>query len=62
MEATVDIHDRNGPVLATAPRSAPAYSTPVFNSDTQDAEALINKIVRANTSGTPLSTARLAAR
>jgi len=62
MEATVDIHDRNGPVLATAPRTTPAYSTPVFDADTRDAEALITKIVRANTSGTPASTAHLANR
>jgi membrane fusion protein (multidrug efflux system) len=62
MEATVDIHNKDGAVLATAPRTTPAYSTPVFDSDVQDAEALINKIVRANTSGTPASTARLATR
>jgi membrane fusion protein (multidrug efflux system) len=62
MEATVDIHDRDGPVLATAPRTTPAYSTPVFDADARDAEALITKIVRANTSGTPASTARLATR
>ncbi|MFZ3321419.1 MAG: HlyD family efflux transporter periplasmic adaptor subunit [Usitatibacter sp.] len=62
MEATVDIHDRSGPVVATAPRSVPAYSTPVFDADTRDAEALITKIVRANTSGTPASTANLATR
>ena len=62
MEATVDIHDRSGPVIATVPRSAPAYSTPVFDADARDAEALIAKIVRANTSGTPASTARLANR
>ena len=62
MEATVDIHDRSGPVIATVPRSAPAYSTPVFDADARDAEALITKIVRANTSGTPASTAHLANR
>lgn len=60
MEATVDIHDRSGPVIATAPRTAAAYSTPVFDTDVRDADALITKIVRANTSGTPASTARLA--
>ena len=62
MEATVDIHDRSGPVLASAPRTTPAYSTPVFDADAHDADALITKIVRANTSGTPASTANLANR
>jgi membrane fusion protein (multidrug efflux system) len=62
MEATVDIHNKDGAVLATSPRTTPAYSTPVFDSDARDAEALITKIVRANTSGTPASTARLATR
>jgi membrane fusion protein (multidrug efflux system) len=62
MEATVAIHDKSGPVLASAPRTKPAYSTPVFDSDARDAEELINKIVRANTSGTPSSTAHLATR
>ncbi len=62
MEATVDIHNKDGAVIATAPRVAPAYSTPVFDTDVRDAEALISKIVRANTNGTPASTARLATR
>jgi membrane fusion protein (multidrug efflux system) len=60
MEATVDIHDRSGPVLATAPRSAPAYTTPVFDTDQRDARELIDRIVRTNTTGAPASTARLA--
>ncbi|HLX22721.1 MAG TPA: HlyD family efflux transporter periplasmic adaptor subunit [Usitatibacter sp.] len=62
MEATVDIHKKDGPVVATAPRSAPAYSTPVYDADVRDADDLISKIVRANTSGTPASTAKLATR
>ncbi|HZZ93697.1 MAG TPA: HlyD family efflux transporter periplasmic adaptor subunit [Usitatibacter sp.] len=51
MEATVDIHDRSGPVLATAPRSGPAYSTPVFDTDQHDAKELIDRIVRTNANG-----------
>jgi membrane fusion protein, multidrug efflux system len=62
MEATVDIHNKDGAVINTAARSAPAYSTPVFDGDSRDADALITKIVRANTSGTPMSPARLATR
>jgi membrane fusion protein (multidrug efflux system) len=62
MEATVDIHDRDGAVLASVPRSQPAYSTPVFDADAREADALIGKIVRANVSGAPVPTARLAAR
>ena len=62
MEATVDIHDKDGPVLATAPRTTPAYSTPVFDTDARDADNLINKIVRANTNGSASPTAHLATR
>jgi len=60
MEATVDIHDRSGPVLATAPRSAPAYTTPVFETDQRDAAELIERIVRTNASGTAGASSRLA--
>jgi membrane fusion protein, multidrug efflux system len=62
MEATVDIHDKDGAVISTAARTTPAYSTQVFDTDARDADALITKIVRANTSGTPASTANLAKR
>ena len=48
MEATVDIHDRSGPVLATATRQASATATPVFEGDHHDADAVIEKIVRTN--------------
>jgi len=51
MEATVDIHDRSGAVLATAPRTAPAYTTPVFDTDQRDATDLIDRIVRTNANG-----------
>ena len=63
MEATVDIHDRSGPVLATAPRSTPAYTTPVFDTDQHDAQQLIDRIVRTNADGAGgVSTQRLAVR
>ena len=51
MEATVDIHDKSGPVIATAPRVAPAYTTPVFDTDQRDAQQLIDRIVRTNANG-----------
>jgi len=62
MEATVDIHDKSGAVIATAPRSAPAYTTPVFDTDRHDAQQLIDRIVRTNTNGAAavISTQRLA--
>ncbi|HUL94912.1 MAG TPA: efflux RND transporter periplasmic adaptor subunit [Usitatibacter sp.] len=62
MEATVDISDRSGPVLATAPRSTPAYSTPVFDSDRSDADKMIHDIVRTNASGLVSSTEHMAGR
>jgi membrane fusion protein (multidrug efflux system) len=61
MEATVDIHDRDGPVVA-AVRGAPAYSTPVFDTDKRDADALILKIVHANVGGAASASERLASR
>jgi membrane fusion protein (multidrug efflux system) len=61
MEATVDIHDRNGPVVSAA-RAAPAYSTPVFDTDKRDADALITKIVQANVGGAAPAVERLANR
>jgi membrane fusion protein (multidrug efflux system) len=48
MEVTVDIHSQDGPVLAEAARSQPAYSTPVFNKDLRHADELIAGIIRAN--------------
>ncbi|HXN16064.1 MAG TPA: HlyD family efflux transporter periplasmic adaptor subunit [Usitatibacter sp.] len=48
MQATVDIHDKAGPVVAEAPRASPAYATAVFDTDKGDADMLIGKIVRAN--------------
>jgi membrane fusion protein (multidrug efflux system) len=61
MEATVDIHDRSGPVVSAA-RSSPAYSTPVFDTDKRDADALITKVVQANVGGAAPATERLASR
>ena len=62
MEATVDISDRSGPVLATAPRQSPAYSTPVFDGDRSNADTMIREIVRTNASGMIPSADHLAAR
>jgi membrane fusion protein (multidrug efflux system) len=48
MIATVDIHNQDGTVLACAPRSKPAYTTPVFTQDSRAAEELIATVIRAN--------------
>jgi membrane fusion protein (multidrug efflux system) len=60
IRATVDIHDRPAPVAAAASRSAPAYGTPVFDTSKNDADALIMKIVRANTGVSAAARERLA--
>ncbi len=48
MVAKVDTHDERGPVLAKAEPEKPIYSTPVFQNDSQQAERLIEKILREN--------------
>ena len=62
MEATVDIHDRSGAVLATtSAQHVPAYSTVVFDDDRRNADAEIQRIVRANGSGVAGTASHLAA-
>jgi len=46
--ATVDIHDRNGKQLATAPRPATGYKTDVYNTANIEADALVKKIIAEN--------------
>ncbi len=48
MRVTVDIHDRNGPILATTPNSQARYTTPVFDAQVNEADALIARIIAAN--------------
>jgi membrane fusion protein, multidrug efflux system len=61
MEATVNIRDRDGPEVSAA-RAAPAYSTPVFDTDKNDADVIITKIVRANVGAAAPAPERLATR
>ena len=44
----VDTHERNGPVLATAPATKPVAETDVYDRDFAKAEAEADTIVRAN--------------
>jgi membrane fusion protein (multidrug efflux system) len=48
IQATVDIHDSRAPVASAASTAAPAYATPVFDTDRREADARIAKIVRTN--------------
>ena len=65
MQVTVDTHNRDGAVLASATRHAPAYSTSVYEAEMHEADAMIKSIIDANlhTDATPISnTARNTAR
>jgi membrane fusion protein (multidrug efflux system) len=48
MRVTVDIHDGSGPVLATTPTTQVRYTTPVFDAQASEADALIARIIAAN--------------
>lgn len=48
MSVDVDIHDRDGAVLAGSPPSAPVLVTDAYTSQLADADALIDTIVREN--------------
>jgi membrane fusion protein (multidrug efflux system) len=48
MQVTVDTHNRDGAVLASQPRSQPAFSTTVYDAETHAADALIAQIISAN--------------
>jgi membrane fusion protein, multidrug efflux system len=58
MQATVDIHNTNGAMIA-ASRAAPAYATPVFDTDKRDSDELIVKIVRANLGAAAMEPTRI---
>jgi membrane fusion protein, multidrug efflux system len=61
MEVRVDVHDRNGGQLVSAPRADPDYRTAVFAKQEQDVDALIAAIIRHNGGGrAPADTARAA--
>jgi membrane fusion protein (multidrug efflux system) len=48
VRATINTHDRNGAVLAQAPSSGTVYATPVYDSGTAEADALVARIVQQN--------------
>ena len=48
MQVTVDTHQRDGVVLAQAARNRPAFTTPVFDRELHEADALIESIIRNN--------------
>ena len=54
MRATVDTHDRNGSVLAAQP-GKDGYTTPVFDAQAREADALIARIISENLGRGPRS-------
>ncbi|MBI3563296.1 MAG: HlyD family efflux transporter periplasmic adaptor subunit [Gammaproteobacteria bacterium] len=48
MQVSVDTHQRNGDILARQPVSGARYSTPVYNTESGDVNALIGDIVSTN--------------
>jgi membrane fusion protein (multidrug efflux system) len=48
MEATVDVADRSGKLLADAPRVQPVATTSAFATSSKEADAMIRRIVAAN--------------
>jgi membrane fusion protein (multidrug efflux system) len=48
MAVTVDTHQRDGAVLATAPRTQAAYSTSIYDKELEAADKLIADIINAN--------------
>ncbi|HSR64888.1 MAG TPA: efflux RND transporter periplasmic adaptor subunit [Xanthomonadaceae bacterium] len=48
MSADVNLHDQNGPVLASAPPEKPLLATRAYDQQLQDADALIDRVVREN--------------
>ncbi len=49
MDATIDTHDRNGPMLAKQPRPLVDYSTNVYDDQANGVDALIARIINDNT-------------
>lgn len=48
MSVEVDLHDQKGPVLSTVPSTEPLYATKVFDNQLDDANKIIDDVVRAN--------------
>jgi membrane fusion protein (multidrug efflux system) len=50
-DVTVNLHDKQGPMLAVEPPSKPAFSTDVYEKQLHKADDLIAQIVHANMAG-----------
>ena len=48
VEASIDIHNVNGPALAETPSQKPLYQTDVYGAQGSDADAVIDKTIREN--------------
>jgi membrane fusion protein (multidrug efflux system) len=51
LNVEVNLHDRNGPMLAQQPPAQPAFSTDVYERQSAKADALIAGIIHANMAG-----------
>ena len=58
----MDISSTDGPALAEAARTAPAYSTTVMDHAREDADALVAATIAANLGGRPAGTKPAAAK
>ncbi|WP_462380963.1 HlyD family secretion protein [Pseudomonas sp. Marseille-QA0892] len=58
MDVTVDLHDTDGPTLAEQPPQQPAFSTDIYHQQLAEADALIERLIRANSAAKPQSAAR----
>ena len=47
----VDLHDQSGPALAQQPRKQPSFSTPVFDAQLVEADAMITRLIHDNSAG-----------
>jgi membrane fusion protein (multidrug efflux system) len=47
----VDLHDQSGPALAQQPRKRPSFTTPVFDAQLVEADAMITRLIHDNSAG-----------
>lgn len=47
----VDLHDQSGPALAQQPRKQPSFTTPVFDAQLVEADAMITRLIHDNSAG-----------
>jgi membrane fusion protein (multidrug efflux system) len=53
MDATIDVSNKDGKMLADAPRAAALSQTAVYSALNDGAEAVVNSIIAANVGGAP---------